>query len=72
MDYCERYAQGAYNVSSTFIPPPILYDVPTAEKILKEVEATIPLERVAERRVWRDERLAALAALKKQLKQKTD
>ncbi|BFZ10216.1 hypothetical protein BsWGS_13255 [Bradybaena similaris] len=72
VDYCKRYAQGAYNVSSTFIPPPILYDVPTAEKILKEVEETIPLERVAESQAWRDERLAALAALKQQLKQKTD
>ncbi|CAG5128965.1 unnamed protein product [Candidula unifasciata] len=72
VDYCQRYAQGAYNVTSTFIPPPILYDVPTAEDILKEVQETIPLEKITERRVWRDERLAALAALKKQLKEKTD
>ncbi|RUS83206.1 hypothetical protein EGW08_009017 [Elysia chlorotica] len=72
VDYCKRYAQGAYNVCTTFEPPPVLYDVPTAEKILSEVEETIPLDKVVERRAWRDENLAALAALKRNRKDKTD
>uniref|UniRef100_A0A0B7AUV1 3-hydroxyacyl-CoA dehydrogenase NAD binding domain-containing protein n=1 Tax=Arion vulgaris TaxID=1028688 RepID=A0A0B7AUV1_9EUPU len=68
VDYCKRYAQGAYNVSATLTPPPILYDVPTAENVLKEIQETISLDKVPERRAWRDHHLAALAALKKQLK----
>ncbi|CAL1539451.1 unnamed protein product [Lymnaea stagnalis] len=72
VDYCKRYAQGAYSVCSTFTPPPIMYDVPTAERVLEEMQATIPLEKVADRRKWRDQRLAALAALKTQLKEKLD
>ncbi|GFO12300.1 lambda-crystallin-like protein [Plakobranchus ocellatus] len=72
VDYCKRYAQGAYNVCSTFKPPPILYDVPTAEQMLQEIQKTIPVEKVPERRRWRDERLSALAALKKSMKEKTE
>ncbi|KAK3770416.1 hypothetical protein RRG08_012159 [Elysia crispata] len=72
VDYCNRYAQGAYNVCTTFKPPPIMYDVPTAEKMLQEIKKAIPVDKVQERRTWRDERLAALAALKRNLKEKTD
>ena len=68
MDYCKRYADGAYKVCSTFKPPPIQYDIPTAENIMKEMETTIPLERLSDRRKWRDDSLAALAILKKDLK----
>lgn len=72
VDYCNRYAQGAYNVCSTLTPPPIMYDVPTARKVQQEMEVTIPLDQVTARRKWRDERLAALAGLKTKLKEKTE
>ena len=66
VDYCQRYADGAYRVCQTMTPPPIQYDIPTAEKILNDFKTTIPLDKIAERRQWRDERLAALATLKRQ------
>ncbi|KAH9524974.1 Crystallin, lambda 1 [Bulinus truncatus] len=72
VDYCKRYAQGAYNVSSTLSPPPIVYDIPTAEEVQKELKTVVPLDELLQRRQWRDRRLAALASLKKQLKEKRD
>lgn len=71
VDYCKRYAEGAFNVQkATSIPPPILYDVPTAEEIQNEFTSSVPLEKVAERRKWRDGRLAAISKLKRDLAQK--
>ncbi|KAI8791880.1 lambda-crystallin homolog [Biomphalaria glabrata] len=72
VDYCKRYAQGAYNVSSTLTPPPIMYDIPTAENVQSELSSAVPLEQLLERRKWRDRHLAALASLKNQLKEKKD
>jgi len=72
VDYCKRYAQGAYNVCTTLTPPPVMYDVPTAERVLGEMAKEIPLDEIAERRKWRDERLAALSKLKTALKEKKD
>ncbi|XP_033739698.1 lambda-crystallin homolog isoform X1 [Pecten maximus] len=67
-DYCERYAEGAYNVQKeTFKPVPVMYDVPTSEKVQEEFNQTIPLDKLAERRRWRDKRLAELSKLKKTL-----
>lgn len=67
-DYCERYAEGAYNVQKeTFKPVPVMYDVSTAEKVQEEFNQTIPLDKLAERRRWRDKRLAELSKLKKTL-----
>ncbi|XP_071113774.1 lambda-crystallin-like [Haliotis cracherodii] len=65
VDYCHRYAAGAYKVCETFTPPPVLYDIPTAETVQQELSQTIPLEGLADRRRWRDERLASLAKLKR-------
>lgn len=66
VDYCKRYADGAYKVGQTLTIPPVQYDVPTAEKVLEEIGKKIPLEKLSERRQWRDDRLAALATLKRQ------
>ncbi|KAK3097163.1 hypothetical protein FSP39_006975 [Pinctada imbricata] len=71
VDYCKRYAQGAYNVQQeTFKPVPVMYDVETAEKIQKEYQASLPLDKIPERRKWRDARLAGLAKLKKEAEEK--
>jgi len=72
-NYCDRYGQTIYDVSSD------LGAIPTGWK--QETEAdklevstlhstmceTIPVEELYRRRVWRDKRLAALAKLKKDL-----
>lgn len=68
VDYCQRYAEGAVNVQDkTFKQVPVLYDVPTAEKIQAEYNNTMPLDKIQEKRKWRDDRLAALAKLKKEI-----
>ncbi|OWF45012.1 lambda-crystallin homolog [Mizuhopecten yessoensis] len=67
-DYCERYAEGAYNVQKeTFKPVPVMYDVETAMKVQEEFSQTMPLDKLAERRSWRDKRLAEISKLKKTL-----
>ncbi|KAL4232707.1 Crystallin [Mactra antiquata] len=64
-DYCERYAQGAVEVQKeTFHPLPVMYDTETAEKIEQELQSTLPLEKLQDRRVWRDGMLAGLAKYK--------
>lgn len=68
VDYCKRYADGAVNVQKqTFKQIPVLYDVDTAEKIQIEYAKSMPLDKIQEKRKWRDDRLAALAKLKKQM-----
>lgn len=67
-DYCERYAQGAYNVQKeTFHPVPVMYDTDTAEKIQEEFKNHLPLEELQERRKWRDNMLAGLAKYKQEM-----
>ncbi|XP_078319843.1 lambda-crystallin homolog isoform X2 [Crassostrea virginica] len=71
VDYCKRYADGAYNVQKeTFKPIPVQYDVETAQKIQAEYDASIPLDKIPDKRKWRDARLANLAKMKKQLEDK--
>ena len=66
VDYCRRYADGAYKVCQTMTPPPVQYDIPTAEQVQESFQKSIPLDKVADRRQWRDDRLAALATMKRQ------
>ena len=66
VNYCDRYAASALKVSETFKPPP-LYDIPTSEKLYEYFSQHIPLEKMEQRRKWRDECLAKLAKLKKEL-----
>ncbi|KAK6170373.1 hypothetical protein SNE40_018782 [Patella caerulea] len=65
VDYCKRYAEGAYNVSATFTPPPIKYDIPTAELVEKELRQITPTDKANERKQWRDSQFAALDKLKR-------
>jgi len=62
-NYCERYGDTIYNVASTFGPTPV-FGGPVAERIAAELTERIPLDQLAERRRWRDVRLAELAKLK--------
>lgn len=64
LDYCTRYGDGIYRVSETFGPVPKM-EGKVAEDIHKQLCEKVPVEKVEERRKWRDERLACLAKLKK-------
>ena len=64
-DYCERYAQGAVNVQNeTFQQIPVLYDTETATKIQEEFQTSLPVDKLQDRRKWRDSMLAGLAKFK--------
>jgi len=72
-NYCDRYGDTIYNVSSDLGPIPTGWKQAT-EMDKAEVKAlheamitTVPLEKLGERRVWRDKRLAALAKLKRDM-----
>ena len=62
--YCDRYGETIYNVSQDFGPVP-RWEGETAERIVREMNETFPLDALPERRRWRDTRLAALARLKR-------
>ena len=59
-----------WNVSQTYGDVPNWREVEGAEasKVCDQLEEMTPLEGLEERRKWRDERLTALATLKRQMK----
>ena len=63
-DYCERYGPGVYAVSQTFKPAPEIVG-PTVDQIANSLEKRVPLEKLADRRKWRDDSLIKLSQLKK-------
>lgn len=69
LDYCNRYGEGIYNVSETFGPNPRMEGAAAAE-IDDMICQLSPLEKIAERRKWRDARLTALAKMKRILEEK--
>jgi len=64
-EYAEKYNRGYLNVCSTMGPAPS-WDGEVLEKISAQLEAKVPVEKLQERRKWRDQRLAGLAKLKKE------
>ncbi|XP_035231113.1 lambda-crystallin-like [Stegodyphus dumicola] len=64
LDYCKRYGEGIYKVSQTFGPNPKMKGE-VAERIHEMICKLSPLEKLAERRKWRDARLTALAKMKR-------
>ncbi|XP_077863574.1 lambda-crystallin-like isoform X2 [Saccoglossus kowalevskii] len=70
-NYCERYAEGMKNVSRDFGPIPS-FTGPFVDKMQEEICESIPLDKLAERRQWRDKRLIALAKLKKEMDEADD
>ncbi|CAD1478064.1 unnamed protein product, partial [Heterotrigona itama] len=67
--YCETYKNSIYDVSMTFGPVP-KFEGEMAEKISNELNEMCPLEKLQERRAWRDEALTKLSLLKKELNKK--
>ncbi|XP_043207249.1 lambda-crystallin homolog [Amphibalanus amphitrite] len=64
LNYCERYGSTIEGVSKTLGPIPH-WGGAQAEEIHRQLTAMVPLEKLQERRAWRDARLTALAKLKK-------
>lgn len=74
-NYVDRYGDTIYNVSSDMGPTPTGWKQETAADkaevtaLHAAMAADIPQEKLYERRVWRDKRLAALAKMKKDMDQ---
>ncbi|XP_037081998.1 lambda-crystallin homolog isoform X1 [Pollicipes pollicipes] len=65
-NYCDRYSKTVFSVSETFGPVPRM-EGKLAEEVDTQMTRIVPLEKLQERRAWRDARLAALARLKKDM-----
>lgn len=74
-NYFDRYGETIYSVSQTFgaNPQSIMMksdeDKAEVDKVAKQLEALYPLDKLYERRQRRDKCLAALAKLKRELRQ---
>ena len=69
-EYFEKYAKSMESVCKDFGPVPTFrLEEKGAQIIAEEMHKRIPVEKLPERRKWRDERLIALSQLKKKLDQ---
>ncbi|OXU20636.1 hypothetical protein TSAR_008475 [Trichomalopsis sarcophagae] len=66
--YCETYNNSIYNTSMTFGPTPRFVG-PQADEISEQLNAICPLDKLQERRAWRDLALTKLSVLKKEISQ---
>ncbi|XP_050090952.1 lambda-crystallin homolog [Anopheles aquasalis] len=66
LNYCERYSNTIYAVSETMGATPRM-EGKVAEQVAKELEEMVPIEKLPERRAWRDACLTKLAQLKKNI-----
>lgn len=69
-DYCHRYGANITTVCESEVPPRQLAG-PTLETLSASLRNKIPLEKLEERRKWRDMRLGALAAHKRAMEERT-
>eukprot|EP00731_Ephydatia_muelleri_P032089 Em0023g596a len=70
-DYCHRYGANITTVCESEAPPRPLSG-PTLETLSASLCSKIPLEKLEERRKWRDARLGALAAHKRDMEERVD
>lgn len=66
LSYCDRYSKTIYAVSQTMGDTPRM-EGPVAQQVAKELEEMVPLDKLPERRTWRDACLTKLAQLKKNI-----
>ena len=64
--YCESYAKGIYNVSMDFGPVP-KFEGEMLENVNEQLNQICPLNKLQERRTWRDTALMKLSILKKEM-----
>lgn len=69
--YCERYGETIYNVSKT-LGPVTRFEGTTLEKVKEQLNQQVPLDKLQEKRAWRNTCLASLAKLKKEITEKTE
>lgn len=69
VNYCERYRESMYNVSKT-LQTLQKFEGPLVQEISKQLEGDIPLDKLQERRNWRDLCLTKLSLLKKEMNKK--
>ena len=68
VDYCSRYGEAINRVLSSMGPPPSMSPhSETVRRISAALNERIPAQHLSNRRQWRDERLIALAKIKKQM-----
>ncbi|XP_076317411.1 beta Hydroxy acid dehydrogenase 1 [Tachypleus tridentatus] len=70
-EYMEKYGPGIGEVTRSFGPIPT-YTGPFVDKIHEELCKKVPVDRLQDRRIWRDKRLAALSMLKKDMDSKEE
>lgn len=63
VNYCERYSNTMHAVCQTLKPAP-KFEGPLVNKLMDELCAKTPIEKLQERRAWRDECLTKLSILK--------
>lgn len=66
LSYCDRYCNTIYAVSQTMGETPRM-EGPVAQQVAKELGEMVALEKLPERRAWRDACLTKLAQLKKNI-----
>lgn len=66
-NYCERYSKSIYSTSMTFKPVPKMEGA-QAKVVAEQLNKMTPLDKLAERRAWRDACLTRLSVLKKEMK----
>jgi L-gulonate 3-dehydrogenase len=64
--YCNRYSKTIYDVSVTSGPVP-KFEGPLVKEINKQLCSKVPVEKLPERRAWRDACLTKLSVLKKEM-----
>ncbi|KAJ4444432.1 hypothetical protein ANN_06224 [Periplaneta americana] len=64
--YCDRYSKTIYDVSVTSGPVP-KFEGPLVKDINKQLCAKVPIEKLQERRAWRDACLTKLSVLKNEM-----
>lgn len=62
-NYCDRYSKTIHAVSETFKPLP-KFEGPLVGEMSKQLESMVPVEKLQERRNWRDMCLTKLSQLK--------
>ncbi|CAH2107206.1 unnamed protein product [Euphydryas editha] len=68
--YIANYGLYIHSVSKTFGETPRMAESKNAERICERLNALVPLQRLQERRLWRDACLMRLALLKKEMNAK--
>lgn len=71
-DYYDRYTEGIYRVSRDCLTPLLKLEGPAAETIAESMFEQVPVDRLDEKRAWRDKCLIELAQVKKRLRDNKD